>query len=134
RSNCFLQRFFLHGSRRTRAPGHGFRTVSERLSEEKTEDRRQKTEDRSQNPNSELQTANGEPRTPAFRAVIDHCWLTRISHGPVRNAHGVPTFVGVSRELRYSSRAGAFAPASCFPSSLRRVTFSQIEKFVRRSG
>ena len=24
--------------------------------------------------------------------------LTRISHGPVRNAHGVPTFVGVSRE------------------------------------
>jgi hypothetical protein len=30
--------------------------------------------------------------------------------------------------------AKAFAPASCFPSSLRRVTFSQIEKFVRRSG
>jgi len=60
--------------------------------------------------------------------------LTRISHGPVRNAHGVPTFVGVSRELRYSSRAGAFAPAGFFPSSLRRVTFSQIEKFVRRSG
>jgi len=51
--------------------------------------------------------------------------LTRISHAPVRNAHSVPTSVGVSRELRYSSRAGAFAPASCFPSSLRRVTFSQ---------
>jgi len=60
--------------------------------------------------------------------------LTHISHGPVRNAHRVPTSVGVSRELRYSSRAGAFAPAGRFPSRLRRVTFSQIQKFVRRSG
>src|SRR5271166_2530490 len=30
--------------------------------------------------------------------------------------------------------AKAFAPASCFPSSLQRVTFSQVEKLVRRSG
>jgi hypothetical protein len=43
----------------------------------------------------------------------------------VKNAHGMPTFVEVSRE--------AFAPASCFPSSLQRVTFSQVEKLVRRS-
>src|SRR5215469_3744443 len=33
--------------------------------------------------------------------------LTRISHGPVRNAHGVPTFVGVSRE---SFRPGKLLP------------------------
>jgi hypothetical protein len=30
--------------------------------------------------------------------------------------------------------AKAFAPASRIPSGLRRVTFSQIEEFVRRSG
>jgi hypothetical protein len=56
---------------------------------------------------------------------LELCFLPRISHGPVRNAHGVPTFVRVSRE---SIRPG--------PERLsgRPVTLSQIEKFVRRSG
>jgi len=43
--------------------------------------------------------------------------LTRMSHAPVRNAH-VPTAAGVSRELRYSSRAGAFAPGKLLPKQL----------------
>ena len=46
------------------------------------------------------------------------CLLARISDGPVRNARGVPTFVGVSRELRYSSRAGVFAPGEPLPKQL----------------
>jgi hypothetical protein len=33
--------------------------------------------------------------------------LASISHGPVRNAHGVPTFVGASRE---SIRPGKLLP------------------------
>ena len=51
---------------------------------------------------------------------------------PVRNAHTCRHPSGVSRELRYSSRAGAFAPASCFPRSLRRVTLSQTCKVCEK--
>src|SRR5215469_12079151 len=44
--------------------------------------------------------------------------LARVSRAPVRNAHSVPTSVGVSRELRYSSRAGAFRPGKLLPKQL----------------
>jgi len=38
------------------------------------------------------------------------------------------------RRIGVSLGAKAFAPASCFPSSLRRVTSHKFTKFVRRSG
>jgi hypothetical protein len=43
--------------------------------------------------------------------------LIRISHGPVRNAHGVPTFVGVSRE---SFRPGKLLPKQLATGDLLR--------------
>src|SRR5215472_15730815 len=51
--------------------------------------------------------------------------LTRISHGPVRNAHGVPTFIGVSRE--------SFRPGKLLPKQLATGDLLTNRK-IRRSG
>jgi hypothetical protein len=63
---------------------------------------------------------------PRVQTVSSENRLARISHVPVRNAHKVPTSVGANRE--------SFRPGRRFPSGLRRVDFSQIQKFVRSPG
>ena len=52
-----------------------------------------------------------------------HPQLTRISHGPVRNAQGVPTFVGVSRE--------SFRPGKLLPKQL--ATGDQLRPAIETS-
>jgi len=68
-------------------------------------------------------TELNEHSLPRFNMPLE---LARISQCAVRNAHGVPTFVGVSRE--------SFRPGKLLPKQLATGDLLTIEKFVRRSG